>query len=165
MAINFNALPDNANNNALITGKHLVTIKKAEMKTPKTPKTAGKPDYLNLQYEVFDKDGKSLGNIFDIISESEHALVQYKLKRFIIGFGIPVQGTFELKDLCKVAVGKSAYAELTIQKSDNYPDKTVVDATKDEIFYPVNAQAPAEETLEEAMADMPFFTDDEDEEF
>jgi len=155
MAINFNALPDNASANLLVEGKHLVKIVKAEMKTS----TKGN-ELLNLQLDVFNDKGNKIGTIFDMLMDSDKPLLQYKLKRFIIGFQIPITGTFELKDLCKIVVGKEAYAELTIQHDERYPDKTQVDATKNEIYYPLKAV----DTMEQALADLPFNTVQEDEE-
>lgn len=162
MAINFSALPDSVQtSNPLFEGKHKVRIEKAEMKTPRD---TSKPDYLNLQYKVLNDKDEVIGTIFDMIIESDKPLLQYKLKRFILGFKIPVpNGPFELRDLCKIVTGKTAIAELTVQKSEQYGDKTVVDATKDEIYYPIEDNTTA---MNEAMKDMPFMpADDEDEEF
>lgn len=142
--IHFNELPDTGSMNTLIEGKHKVRIENAEMKQPKD---INKPPYLNITLQVIDDSGNSIGKIWDILSESDKPLVMFKLKRFIIGFGIPITGDFELKDLCKVVKGKEAYAELKIQTSDAYPDKTVVDATKDDIYYPIDAVEAVKEDL------------------
>lgn len=164
MAINFNTLPDSANQNVLISGKTKVKVKKAEMKQ----KNDGTGEYMNVLLEAFNEQGATMGTFFDIISESDKALPQYKLKRFIIGFGLPISGTFELKDLCKIVVGKEAYAELKIDEREGYAAKTVVDATKDEIYYPINATAQTPtaapmpgDSFEQAEADLPFGGDEE----
>ena len=91
--IHFNNLPDSGSSNTLVTGKHKVKVTKAEMKQPKDP---NKPEYLNVTLAIYDDSNNQIGTIWDILSESDKALVQYKLKRFIIGFNIPIAGDFEL---------------------------------------------------------------------
>lgn len=151
--IHFNNLPDSGSSNTLITGKHKVKVTKAEMKQPKD---LNKPEYLNVTLAIYDDSNNQIGTIWDILSESDKALVQYKLKRFILGFNIPITGDFELRDLAKVVVGREAYAELTIQTSDTYPDKTVVDATKNEIYTPIEEDTgDAMAELEQAYSELP----------
>ena len=69
----------------------------------------------NLQ-GLKDKTGKNAGTIFDNITESEHSLVQYKLKRFLIALGVNFSGTFELKDVQKVCAGKEIIVDVKIEK-------------------------------------------------
>ena len=95
--INFDSLPDNGPKGLLEKAKYRATIATAEMKT-----SAGKPDYLNLSYDLKSlTTGKACGRMFDIITEPTHDITRYKLKRFIEALKIPITGEFELKDLSK----------------------------------------------------------------
>ena len=76
MAINFDALPNSKPFSNPEPGTYYATIDTAEMKQGKD---LSKPPYLNLKYKLKDQTGKSAGVIFDIIAESEHNLMQYKL--------------------------------------------------------------------------------------
>ena len=139
MAINFDTLPGNNPMGQLIPeGTYYATIEKAEMKAPKND--TSKPDYLNLQYAITDADGKSYGKLFDMLTESDSDVMRYKLKRFITALEIPITGTFNLKDLTKIIVGKRFIVDITIQSDKNgqYADKSVVDVFKNEIFYPLS---------------------------
>ena len=139
MAINFDTLPGNNPMGQLIPeGTYFATIDKAEMKAPKNDPS--KPDYLNLQYTITDANGKSYGKLFDMLTESDSDVVRYKLKRFITALEIPITGTFNLKDLTKIIVGKRFIVDITIQSDKNrqYADKSVVDVFKNEIYYPLS---------------------------
>jgi hypothetical protein len=139
MPINFNSLP-NSNPGALPEkGTYYATIKKAEMKAAKT---AGKPDYLNLQLGLTKPDGKGAGTIFDIIAESENEIARYKIQRFITALQVPITGTFELKDLVKIVQNKQLIVDITIQESkDGYPAKAIVDVFSGQIYYPMSDAA------------------------
>lgn len=138
MAINFNALPTDKPNAIIPAGTYYATIEKAEMKPPKPKNGVQGPDYLNLTLGIKDKNGKSMGKIFDMLSESDHELVRYKVQRFITALEIPIVGNFELKDLCKIVQGKQFIVDSAIQPGkDGYPDKAVVDIFTNEIYYPM----------------------------
>ena len=139
MAINFNDLPQEkpASQYALIPGgKYRCIIENAEMKTPKDET---KPEYLNLQLEIFDDTGASLGKIWDIITESANEHVRYKISRLIKVFNIPFTNNFELKDLTKVLKGKEMMVDLKVDDSQD-TDKTVVDIFSADIYYPVGEE-------------------------
>lgn len=133
MAINFDALPDKSPNMLQAKGTYFATIESAEMKQGKDP---AKPPYLNLKFGLKDAMGKSAGKLYDIMAESEHNIVRYKLQRFIKALELPITGEFELADLAKIVTGKKLILDLTIdEKSD--PHKNVVDVFSGAIFYPV----------------------------
>lgn len=138
MAINFDALPNNNPMGQTIPeGTYYATIDKAEMRAPKDDPS--KPDYLNLQYSIKGADGKSYGKLFDIISESDHDIVRYKLQRFITALQLPITGTFQLKDLTKIIVNKQLIVDIKVDPGKNgYADKSVVDVFKNEIYYPLS---------------------------
>lgn len=101
----------------LTTGTYVATIEKAEMKQGKD---SSKPPYLNLTYAMADKDGKGCGKHFDIISEpteNSHNIVKYKLRRFVEALELPLV-QFELKDLCKIVVGKKFIVDITMDKNE-----------------------------------------------
>jgi hypothetical protein len=145
MAINFNSLPSDRPNATAAPGQYYATIEKAEMKTPTTP---GKKDYLNLTLNLTDKDGKSAGKIFDILSESDADIIRYKIQRFITALEIPINGAFELKDLVKIVPNKKLIVDITVddpkKKDPNspYSPKAVVDVFSGQIYYPI-AEAAA----------------------
>ena len=162
MAIRFDQLPaDKPGFSLPEKGQYTALIEKAEMKTPKNDPT--KPPYLNLTLSLTDAEGKNKGKIFDIISESDNDYVRYKLKRFIEAMRIPITGSIELKDICKVVQGKTMLVDTTIDDKQD-PPRAVVDIFNAEIFYPLD-QAPvtapinAPDALASDDEDTPFTVD------
>lgn len=132
MGINFDSLPNNKPVTVIPKGRYLAKVEDAQMKTGKD---TSKPDYLNLKYSLKTIDGKNVGTLFDIIAESEHSLMQYKLKRFLIATGITFTGSFELKDVQKIVIGKEFIVDTTIDVKENQPERSVVDVFTGEIYY------------------------------
>lgn len=135
MAINFNALPSDKPFNVPEAGTYYATIESAEMKQGKD---LSKPPYLNLKYKLKTVDGKNAGTIFDIIAESEHNLMQYKLKRFLLAIGLSFEGEFELKDIAKLCVGKEIIVDTKVEKDNQDRDRAVVDIMLNEIYYNIS---------------------------
>jgi len=156
MAINFDSLPNEKPINLPNPGQYYFTIERAEMKAPKD---ANKPDYLNMQLSLKTPEGKSAGKIFDIMTESDHEAVQYKIQRFIKALDIPISGTFELKDLSKIVTGKQGIVDITHKEDENYPTKAVVDIFSGDIFYPLSQ---ASELFELPADDAPFTINESD---
>lgn len=136
MAINFNELPNSNPGGGynIPKGTYFALIEKAEMRTPKAKDdgSIGKP-YLNLQLSITTPDGKSVGKLFDIISESNHELVRYKLRRFIEALELPITGDFELRDLPKVIINKKFIVDIAPDKQG----KAAVDVFSGDIYYSV----------------------------
>lgn len=132
--INFDSLPNSKPITTVEPGTYFGTIEKAEMKAPKDP---SKKPYLSITYGLTTKDGKAAGKLFDIMTESDHDLVKYKLRRFIQALNIPMQGAFELSDLTKIVVGKKLILDVTKDTKSEQP-RVVVDLFKDRVFYPVS---------------------------
>lgn len=151
MAINFNSLPTDKPNALPDNGAYYATIESAEMKQSKDPT---KPPYLNIALALRDKNGKSCGKIFDILSESDKELVQYKVARFLIALDLAKLGTFELADLVKVIKNKELIVDVKQEEAkDGYPAKAVVDVFAGNIYYPMSdattifgTPAPKQET-------------------
>lgn len=136
MAINFNSLPINKPNALPEKGPYYATVDSAEMKTGNDPT---KPPYLNMCLSLKNKDGVSCGKIYDILSESDKELVQYKLARFVIAMGLEKLGTFELADLVKVIKGKQLIVDVKVEPAKNgFPEKAVVDVFSGSIYYPLS---------------------------
>lgn len=136
MAINFSSLPTNKPNALPDNGTYYATIESAEMKQGKDPT---KPPYLNIALALKDKNGKSCGKIFDILSESDKELVQYKVARFLIALGLAKLGTFELADLVKIIKNKELIVDVKQEEAkDGYPAKAVVDVFAGSIYYPMS---------------------------
>lgn len=136
MAINFNSLPTDKPNSLPESGPYYATIESAEMKQGKDPT---KPPYLNIALALKDKHGKSCGKIFDILSESDKELVQYKLARFLIALDLAKLGTFELIDLVKIIKNKQLIVDVKQEEAkDGYPAKAVVDVFAGNIYYPMS---------------------------
>lgn len=136
MAINFNSLPTDKPNNLPESGTYYATIESAEMKQGKDPT---KPPYLNICLAIRDKQGKNCGKIYDILSESDKELVQYKLARFLISLDLAKLGTFELTDLVKIIKNKQLIVDIKQEEpKDGYPAKAVVDVFSGSIYYPLS---------------------------
>lgn len=139
MAINFNSLPTDKPNALPDNGTYYATIESAEMKQGKDPT---KPPYLNIALALKDKNGRACGKIFDILSESDKELVQYKLARFVLALGLEKLGTFELIDLVKIIKNKQLIVDVKQEEAkDGYPAKAVVDVFAGSIYYPINDAA------------------------
>lgn len=136
MAIKFDALPSEKPYNVIQPGHYYAVVDTAEMKQGKD---TTKPPYLNLKLKLKDKDGKNAGILFDSIFESEHNLMQYKLKRFLTAIGITFESEFELKDIQKVCTGKEFIVNTTIDKQEGKQDRAVVDLFSNEIYYNISA--------------------------
>lgn len=159
--INFDTLPDSNPASLPAKGKYYATIKKAEMKQPQD---TTKPMYLNLQLALKDAQGRDAGTVFDIISESDHQLVRYKLKRFITALELPITGEFELRDLAKVVPNKQFIVDITHEEKDGRPPKAVVDIFTAEIYYPMSMASEifGNSFADNADDDVPFFINESD---
>lgn len=132
MSIKFDSLPkQNPGGGAVKPGLYYAHIEKTEMKQSKD-KT--KPPYLNLTLKLTDRDGKKAGTLFDMMSESDSAVIQYKIGRFIRACGIPLVGEMELKDIGKIVAGKDIVVDV---KNDEYNGKkrAVVNLFDNEAYY------------------------------
>lgn len=137
MAISFDDLPNNKPINTITKGTYYATIESAEMRQPKDPT---KPLYLNLLLALKDSSGKSVGKIYDIITESDKPLLKYKLAKFIKALKLEdTLTTFELSDLCKIVKNKELIVDVIPEKKDNEETgRTVVDVFTNEIYYPIS---------------------------
>lgn len=157
--INFDTLPDEKPISLPNPGTYYATIEKAEMKQPKDQ---SKPDYLNMQYNLKTPEGKDAGKIWDILSESEHSLIRYKISRFLNALQLDFQGnTFELKDLCKIVLNKQFIVDVT-QKEDDYGKKAEVDLFSNEVYYPLSEANKVFDNGNVSEEDIPFNIEAED---
>ena len=144
MAINYNALPSEkpATNGTIIPkGQYVATIEKAEMKQGKDDT---KPPYLNIQMDIVDEaSGQNMGKLFHILTESNHPIPMYQLKRLIESLNLPITGEFELKDLVKMIQGKKLLVDIEPEKAEEGKPaaRSVVDVFSGQIFYPYVATA------------------------
>ena len=137
--INFNSLPTDKPNSLPESGTYYATIDSAEMKQGKD---ATKAPYLNIGLSLKDKYGKSCGKVFDILSESDKELVQYKIARFLIALDLAKLGSFELVDLVKIIKNKQLIVDIKQEEAkDGYPAKAVVDVFAGNIYYPISEAA------------------------
>lgn len=137
--INFNSLPTDKPNSLPEKGTYYATIEAAEIKQGKD---ITKPPYLNIVLALRNADGKNCGKIYDIISESDKELVQYKLARFITALGLTNLGVFELVDLVKIIKGKELIVDVKQDEAkDGYAAKAVVDVFAGNIYYPISEAA------------------------
>lgn len=162
MAINFNELPDKSPSKVFEKGVYKAIIEKAEMKQPTSnPGEPVKNPYLSIQLVIVDDAGKKLGTVFDMLTESDNEYARYKIKRFITALKIPITGSFELKDLCKVCQKKKILVELCPeQKKVNdvweRTGRTVVDIFSGVVYDEFLNTAPIQAADAE---DVPFTTD------
>lgn len=125
MSISFDNLPNSIPSGdfpLIPKGKYKATIEKAEMKQPKDE---SRPPYLSIVWNVFDKDGKSLGKLFDNLTESDSDYVRFKIRSFIEAIDVNLGKTFELRDLTKVSVGKTCIVSITVDDKSNQPKNQV----------------------------------------
>lgn len=148
MAINYNALPSEkpATNGSIIPkGQYVALIEKAEMKQGKDDT---KPPYLNMQLDITDEaSGQKMGKLFHILTESNHPIPMYQLKRLIESLNLPITGEFELKDLTKMITGKKLLVDIEPEKAEEGKavSRSVIDVFSGQIFYPyVEATNPLE---------------------
>ena len=137
--INFNSLPTDKPSSLPDNGTYYATIESAEMKQGKDPT---KPPYLNIGLALKDQTGRPCGKVFDILSESDKELVQYKLARFLISLDLAKLGSFELADLIKIIKNKQLLVDIKQEEArDGYPAKAVVDVFAGSIYYPLSDAA------------------------
>ena len=127
--INFDQLPQESPNALPNPDIYLAEVEEAKMMP-----SDGKPDYLNLKLKLTTRDGKGAGVVYDIISESSNAVVQYKTARFIRAIGIPLTGAMELKDIAKLAQGKKIAVDVNHSKESTYKGKTYPPKAQVDIF-------------------------------
>lgn len=133
MAINFDKLPTENPYALPPIGIYKAKVTKAEMKTgPKGP-------YLNLTLALSDGKGRRYGNLFDMVSESGHQVVQYKLGRLVSALKLNLHGMCELRDLAKIIVGREMCVDVTHQPDNR--DETQMQAKvrvfATEIYWPI----------------------------
>jgi hypothetical protein len=151
--INFDTLPGDKPNQLPAKGTYFATVENPEMKQPKDP---NKPPYLNIRLALRHPNGKSAGKIFDLFTESDHELVRYKLQRFITALQIPIMGTFELKDLCKVIGNKQLIVDVTTEEKEGFQPKAIVDVFAGQVYYPLTEANSIFESTTVADDDSPF---------
>jgi hypothetical protein len=131
--INFDSLPQENPFSLPQADIYMAKIIEAAMKQKKD----GSGEYLNIKLQLTDAAGKSQGSIFDILSESDSSVIQYKLGRFIRACGLPLTGSMELKDLAKLIINRDIAVDIKIDqdKTGKYGDKAVVDLFTREAYY------------------------------
>lgn len=137
MAITFDSLPNTKPSDSITKGTYYATIEIAEMRQPKDPT---KPQYLNMLLALKDKNGKTVGKIYDILTESDKTILQYKLAQFIKALKLETTlNIFELADLCKVVKNKELIVDVAPEKKDNQETgRTTVDIFSGSIYYPLS---------------------------
>jgi len=145
MAINFNELPTTRTSLVLPKGFYKATIINAEMKISKNTGN----DYLSLTCDLIGTNGET-GKYYDMLMESDKELIRYKLSRFIQALHLNLNGTFELRDLCKLIKGKKFVVDLTIDDKAEKPRNTV-NVFEHELYYAINEWASLSGAPESAV--------------
>lgn len=137
--MNFDRLPNDKPTGFVVPeGSYKGIIADAQMRQPKD---ANKPMYLNFKLDLYDyKTNEKVGTIFDGLYESEASLLLYKLKRFMLATDIKLT-EFELSDLAKLINGKELIVDVKTEKQEGRADRSVVDVTKNQIYYPLSEAA------------------------
>lgn len=137
MAISYDALPSTRPSNAMPKGFYKATILNAEMKISKTTNNP----YLSLTYDVRDAQGNG-GKLYDMQFDSEKEFLRYKLGRFLTALNLNLQGSFELKDLCKLVKGKQLIVDVAIEEAkDGNPERNVINSFEHDIYYNISEWA------------------------
>ena len=129
--INFDSLPKENPYALPAAGVYRAHIAEADIRQGKD---LSKPPYLNLKYTLSDAEGHNKGTLYDIISESDSTVVQFKIARFVRACGIPLIGQMTLSDLCKVIKGKDIVVDVTIDKKSD-PNRAQVDLFTRQAYY------------------------------
>lgn len=137
--MNFDRLPNDKPTGFVVPeGSYKGIIADAQMRQPKD---TNKPMYLNFKLDLYDyKTNEKVGTIFDGLYESEASLLLYKLKRFMLATDIKLT-EFELSDLAKLINGKELIVDVKTEKQEGRADRSVVDVTKNQIYYPLSEAA------------------------
>lgn len=133
MAINFDALPQDKPQGdfALFEkGIYNAEVIKAEMATAK--KTGAR--YLSTQLKLTDDAGNT-ALVFDSLFDNDKPLVRYKLGQFLRALDMGLSGSFELADLVKIIINRKFRVAIKTEKNGDYPERNVVDAYDDGIYY------------------------------
>ena len=148
MAISYDALPSTRPSNTLPKGYYKATISNAEMKISKTTNQ----EYLSLTYDLRDANGNG-GKLYDMQFDSEKEFLRYKLGRFLTALNLNLQGTFELKDLCKLVKGKQLVVDVTVEEpKDGNPARNVINSFEHDIYYNLSEWAALTGAAKEAQA-------------
>lgn len=156
MAINFNELPSSKPVSVLDSGYYKGEIVKAEM----TQSKSSSATYLQITYNLVNKQGKSCGKLWDNLFDSDKEFLRYKLARFITALKIPLTGSFELKDLAKIVVGKSLIIDVGVDDKGQRP-RNQVEPFKGDMFYPVEEWASLLGVVTEDNSPVPFDLDED----
>jgi len=137
VAVNFDALPSSNPTSIPGVGFYKFTVLKAEVKQGKD---TSKPPYLNLTYSLQDIKGKKCGNFFDMLFDSDAPAPSYKLKRFVLGIGLDLHGSMELRDLAKIVIGRSGVLEIEHKPDDRDPNtmRAAVRLFGSDCFWPLS---------------------------
>lgn len=137
MAISYDALPSSRPSSTLPKGFYKATILNAEMKLSKTTNK----EYLSLTYDLRDANGNG-GKLYDMQFDSEKEFLRYKLQRFLTALNLNLQGSFELKDLCKLVKGKQFIVDVTVEEpKDGNPARNVINSFEHDIYYNISEWA------------------------
>ena len=146
--INFDDLPktNDSATTLLDNGVYRCKIKEAKIPTGK--------DYLAVTFTIVE-NGKTV-TIFDNFFDSDKPLPRFKLAQLIRATKIPLTGSFDLKDLPKIIVGKELMAAIKQEQNEGYAARNVVNAFDDDIFTPLEETATS--TTPPSDGDVPFDT-------
>lgn len=159
MALNFDNLPasnPSGGNSGTVLDKGIypAVAKKGEMRKS----TAGQ-EYLVVQLAITSDKGQT--TVFDNFFNIDKPLPMFKLAQFLRAIGTVPTGNFELKDLVKIINNRPLSVALKIEKSEGYPDKNVVDAFDNTIYYAPTGTAPAAPAPSADDSELPFDVSDE----
>ena len=101
------------------------------------------------------ENGKTV-TIFDNFFDSDKSLPRFKLAQLIRATKIPLTGSFDLKDLPKIIVGKELMAAIKQEQNEGYAARNVVNAFDDDIFTPLEETATS--NTPPSDGDVPFDT-------
>ena len=145
-SINMENLPSPTSKPAMGTiipkGHYHAKIVKSEMKSPKDE---SRPDYFSAECDITDPvSNTAMGKFWINLFESDAPLVKWQLSRFIYALQLPIQGSFELKDLTKMVNGKELEIDIKpeVRNDDKPPQRSVVDIDAD-CYYPVGTPTMA----------------------
>lgn len=139
--MNFNALTKEKPVNLVTDGNYRARIATAEMKENKNGK------YISIRLDILDEEDKRLNGVFDVLSESDAEMMQYKIYRFIRATGIELPENFTLKTILdNIANAKEFKVDITTQKQEGYSPRNVVNVAKD-LYYTLDDNIEVEDEV------------------
>ncbi len=131
--MNYKDLPNENPFSTPVAGTYFAVISDAEVRESQT---TFKP-YLNITYNLFDKEGNDRGVMYDIITDGPKRIPLYKLRKLIDATEVKLEGDFDFEDLKEAIIGKAIIVHAKLRSNSEIP-RLEPDVFKGDIYYPLS---------------------------